>query len=106
MGPEHEVLRGEFAELQSRYVQSVDEVAILKEKIRKRDLEIENLLEVELAQYHKENKELILEVKDSHQVIEDLRERIDMLYEQINKLTHVNNSKNQELLSHISFLEE
>lgn len=81
------MLKRDFDELQEKYVHAIDEINILKEKLRQKSLDIESIIDGELAECHKENKELILEVKESHNTIDDLRERIDVLYEQINRLT-------------------
>ncbi|KAL4472455.1 hypothetical protein ABPG74_018404 [Tetrahymena malaccensis] len=49
---------------------------------------------------------LMDEIKNSHQTIDNLRDRIEMLYKEISMLTDNNNRKNIEMSNQIRFLEE
>ena len=62
-------------------------------------------MNTDLQHAKEENEKMILEIRDNHRVIDDLRSRIEELFEETNNLTRLNIHKNQELLSHIAFLE-
>ncbi|KAL4499831.1 hypothetical protein ABPG72_015180 [Tetrahymena utriculariae] len=54
----------------------------------------------------KDRSVLMDEIKNSHQTIDNLRDRIEMLYKEISMLTENNNRKNIEMSNQIRFLEE